>query len=69
MLLGSGYWYKFMFCFFLSFQKAENNRFKKKTSRPKFCNIIFLLLLKTESVRLAEKHINLVSPYGYISCL
>ena len=48
MLFGFGYLYKFAtFCFFffLFFQKAENNRLKK-ASCSKFCNIIFLFLLK-----------------------
>ena len=40
MLLGFGYLYKFaMFYYF--FQKAENNIFKK-TSWPKFCNLLLL---------------------------
>ena len=42
MLLGFGYLYKFVIFFF---QKAENNSLKK-ARLPKFCNIIFLFLLK-----------------------
>ena len=49
MLVGFGYSYKFVMFYFFSFQKAENNRFKKP-SWPKFCNIIFLFLLKLWSV-------------------
>ena len=53
MRLGLSYLYNFvMFCvllliFFL--KKGENNRFKK-SQFAKFCNTIFLFLLKTESV-------------------
>ena len=36
--------------YFFFFQKAENNRLKKKASWPKFCNTIFLFLLKIGSV-------------------
>ena len=57
MLLGFGYLYKFMFLFF--FQKAENNRLKK-ASWSKFCNIIFLFLLKVGSVGPVDQHINFV---------
>ena len=48
MHLGFGCFYKFVMFYFLLFffQKAENNRLKK-ASWPKFCNIIFLFLLKT----------------------
>ena len=52
MLLGFGYLYKFMLLFF--FHKAENNRLKK-ASWSKFCNIIFLFLLKIGSVGRARR--------------
>ena len=45
---------------FVIFQKAENNRLKK-ASWPKFCNIIFLILLKIEPVGSVDQQINLVS--------
>ena len=52
--------------YFFFFQKAENNRLKKKASWPKFCNTIFLFLLKIGSVGRSVGHvdqqINLVSP-------
>ena len=60
MLLGFGYLYKFMFCFFFFFQKAGNTRLKK-ASWPKFCNIIFLFLLKLGSVGPVDQQINLIS--------
>ena len=63
MLLGFGYLYKFvMFCFFFFFQKTENDRLKNNIW-PKFCNIIFLFLLKIESVGHVDQQINLVLPY------
>ena len=53
MLLGFGYLYV---CYVLPlfFQKAENNR-SKKASWPIFCNIIFLFLLKVQSVGLVDQ--------------
>ena len=45
MPLGFGYLYKFVMFYFFFFQKAENNRLKK-ASWSKFCNIIFIFLLK-----------------------
>ena len=47
--------------FFFFFQKAENNRFVKKTSWPKLCNIIFLFLLKIGLVRHVEQQINFIT--------
>ena len=49
MPLGFGYLYKFVMFYFFFFQKAENNRLKK-ASWSKFCNIIFMFLLKIGSV-------------------
>ena len=50
---------KFAMFFFLIFfiQKAENNRLKK-ANWPKFCNIIFLFLLKAGSAGPVEQQIN-----------
>ena len=63
MLLGFSYLYNFvMFCFFFFFQKTENDRLKNDIW-PKFCNIIFLILLKIGSVRPVDQQINLVLPY------
>ena len=45
----------------LFFQKAENNSLKK-ASWSKFCNTIFMFLLKIGSVEPADQQINLVSP-------
>ena len=60
MLLGSGYLDRFVMFYFF-FLKKENNRLKK-ASQPKFCNIIFLLLLKIDSVGPEDQQINLVLP-------
>ena len=63
MLPGFAYLYKFAMFYFFSFffQKAENNRFVKKTSWPKLCNIIFLFLLKIGLVRHVEQQINFIT--------
>ena len=61
MLLGSGYLDRFVMFYFFFLKKAENNRLKK-ASQPKFCNIIFLLLLKIDSVGPEDQQINLVLP-------
>ena len=50
-----------MFFFYIFLRKAENNRLKK-ASWPKFCNIIFSILLKIGSVGSVDQQINLVSP-------
>ena len=51
MRLGFGYWYKFVkFCFFFFFQKAENNKYKKKCQ-----------FAKIGSVGPVDQQINLVS--------
>ena len=51
------------FVFYIFFlQIAENNKFKKKASRPKFCNFISLLLLKVGLVIPVEQQINFVLP-------
>ena len=60
MLLGFGYLYKFVMFFFFKKQKIID---LKKASWPKFCNIIFLFLLKIGSVGTVDQQINLVSPY------
>ena len=58
MLLCFGYLYKLvMFYFLYFFQKEKNNRLKK-ASCSKFCNIIFLFLLKIRSVGPVDQHIN-----------
>ena len=62
MLLGFGYLYKFAMLFF--FQKAENNRLKK-SHLAKFCNIIFLFLLKIGSAVSVDQQIDLFSPYVF----
>ena len=62
MLLGFGYLYKFAMFYFFFFFKKQKIIDLKKASWPKFCNIIFLVLLKIGSVGLAEQEINLVSP-------
>ena len=60
MLLGFGYLYKFAMFYFFFFQKAENNRLKKKNSWLKFCNVISLFLFKIGSVSPLDQQINLV---------
>ena len=37
------FYFIFLIYLFIFFQKAENNRFKKKASQPKFRNIIFFV--------------------------
>ena len=58
MVLGFGYLYVcyvlFIYFYFLFF--------KKKAGWPKFCNIIFLFLLKVGSVGLVDQEINFVLP-------
>ena len=54
MLLCFGYLYKFVMFFFFFKKKAEINRLKKN-SWPKFCNIIFLFLLKIGSIGPADQ--------------
>ena len=61
MLLSFGYLYKFVMFYFFFLQKAENNSFKK-ASWPKFCNIIFMFLLKVGSLGPVDQEINLVLP-------
>ena len=64
MINASWFWLLSLLCFFFLFffiQKAENNRLKK-ANWPKFCNIIFLFLLKAGSAGPVEQQINLVSP-------
>ena len=67
MRFGFDYLCKFVilyFFFFFFFQKAENNRLKK-ASWLKFCNIIFLVLLKIALVGPVDQQINLVSPNAF----
>ena len=48
--------------YFLFFSKTQKIIDWKKASSPKFCNIIFLFLLKIGSVGPVVQQINLVSP-------
>ena len=57
MLLGVGY----LYVCYTFLQIIENNRLKK-ASWPKFCNIIFLLLLKVGLVVPVSLQINFVLP-------
>ena len=59
MLLGFSYLYKFVMFYFLFLQKAEDNKLKK-SSWPKFCNIILLFLLKLGLFEHSDQHIDLV---------
>ena len=59
MLLGCSYLYKFVMFYFLFLQKAEDNKLKK-SSWPKFCNIILLFLLKLGLFEHSDQHIDLV---------
>ena len=62
MLLGFGYLYKIvMFCFFFFFFKKQKIMDYKNGSWSKFCNIIFLFLLKIGLVGPADQQIK-VSP-------
>ena len=63
MLLGFGYLYKFVvFCFF--FFKKQKIIDLKKSSWQKFCNIVFLFLLKIGLGRPIDEQINLFLPKG-----
>ena len=55
-----------MFYFFCFFEKQKNIDFKK-ASWPKFCNIIFLFLLKIGSVWPVDQQINMFSSYNILS--
>ena len=57
MILSFGYLKKFVMFYFFFFQKAEI----KKKPIGKFCNIIFLFLLKIGPVGPVDQQINLVS--------
>ena len=59
MLLGFSYLYKFVMFYFLFLQKAEDNKLKK-SSWPKFCNIILLFLLELGLFEPSDKQIDLV---------
>ena len=57
--------YVSLLCFIYFFQKAENDRLKKKRVTQNYftqSDIIFLLLLKIGSVVPVDQQINLVSP-------
>ena len=62
MILGFGYLYKCVMFYFLSFFKKQKIIDLKKASWPKFCKIIFLILLKIGSFGPVDQQINLVSP-------
>ena len=63
MLVGFGYLYKIVkFCFFFFFKKQKIKDLKENASWLKFCNIIFLFLLKIGLGGSANQQINLVSP-------
>ena len=59
MFLGLGYLYVFMFYFFFKKQKIID---LKKVRWPKFCNIIFLFLIKVGSVGSVDQQINFDFP-------
>ena len=62
MLVVFGYLYKIVkFCFFFFFKKQKIKDLKENASWLKFCNIIFLFLLKIGSVRPVDQKINLFS--------
>ena len=46
MLIGFGFLYKFAIFYFFFFFKKQRIIDSEKASWPKFCNIIFLILLK-----------------------
>ena len=63
MLVGFGYLYKIVkFCFFFFFKKHKIIDLKENANWLKFCNIIFLFLLKIELAGSADQQINLVPP-------
>ena len=73
MLLSFGYSYnsyKFVMFYFFFFVKKQKIIGKNKASWPKFCNIIFLFLLKIGLVGPVDQQINLVSPHSisYLAC-
>ena len=62
MLLGFGYLYVCYVLFLFFFQKAENNRLKKKPVGL-YCVILFFrILLKVGLVGPVDQHINYVLP-------
>ena len=63
MIPGFGYLYKSVMFHFLFLLKKQKIIDSKKASWPKFCNIIFLFLLKIGSVGPVEQQINLASSY------
>ena len=63
MIPGFGYLYKSVMFHFLFLFKKQKIIDSKKASWPKFCNIIFLFLLKIGSVGPVEQQINLASSY------
>ena len=67
MLLGFGYLYKFVMFYFLLFCFFKKKIIGLKKNWPKFCNIIFLFLLKIDSVGLVDQQINLVSPKSFFA--
>ena len=56
--------YMFAIFYFFFLQKPENNRLKK-ASWPKFCNIIFLFLLKLGSVGPVGQQIDFILSYVF----
>ena len=62
MLLGFDYLHKSVVFYLLIFLKNQKIIDLKKASWPKFCNIIFLFLLKIGSAGPVDQQINLVSP-------
>ena len=62
MFLGLGCLYKFVMFYVLFSFKKQKIIDLKKASQPKFCTIIFLILLKIGSVGSIAQQINLVLP-------
>ena len=61
MINASWFWlFTSLLCFISSFFKKQKMTDLKKASWPKFCNIIFLFLLKVGSVGPVDQQINFV---------
>ena len=63
MINASWFWlFICLLCFLSFFFKKQKIRDYKKASKPKFCNIIFLIFLEVGSARSVDQQTNFVFP-------